>query len=159
VIEMPDKGGEGVIVSAGGASAGYALYVKDGKLVYHYNWFDRERTDLVSNISLPKGKSTVTMEFAYDGGGLGKGGEAVIGINGKEVGRARIEHTVAGRFGIDTFGVGSDTGSPVANTYKTPFAFTGTIQRVDIALGPRNLSAQDETKLHQMHTAFADAHE
>jgi len=99
------------------------------------------------------------MEFAYDGGGLGKGGEAVIGINGKEVGRARIEHTVAGRFGIDTFGVGSDTGSPVANTYKPPFPFTGTIERVDILLGPMNLSSDDETKLHRMYTAFAGTHE
>src|SRR5215510_10100147 len=159
VIEMPEKGGEGVIVAAGGASAGYSLYVQDGKLVYHYNWFERERTNLVSNIPLPAGKSTVTMEFAYDGGGLGKGGEAVIGINGKEVGRARIANTVAGRFGIDTFGVGSDTGSPVADTYKPPFPFTGTIERVDIVLGPVNLSPEDEAKLHHMYTAFSGTHE
>ena len=159
VINMPAKGGEGVILAAGGASAGYALYVQNGKFVYHYNWFDRERTNLVSNIPLPVGKSTITMEFAYDGGGLGKGGEAVIGINGQEVGRARIEHTVAGRFGIDTFGVGSDSGSPVTNTYKPPFPFTGTIERVDILLGPHNLSPEDEAKLHEMYTAFGGAQE
>jgi arylsulfatase len=158
-IEMPAHGGEGVIVAAGGISAGYALFVQDGRLVYHYNWFERERTNLVSNVPLPPGRSTVTMEFAYDGGGLGKGGEAVLGINGKEVGRAHINNTVAGRFGIDTFGVGSDTGSPVAKAYKLPFAFTGTIKRVDIVLGPRNLTAQDETRLHAMHTAFAGTHE
>jgi hypothetical protein len=156
---MPATGGEGVLLAAGGASAGYALYVQTGRLVYHYNWFDRERTNLVSNIPLPTGKSTVMMEFAYDGGGLGKGGEAVIGIDGKEVGRARIEHTVAGRFGIDTFGVGSDTGSPVTNTYKASFPFTGTIERVDIVLGPRNLSPEDEAKLHEMYTAFVGTHE
>jgi len=99
------------------------------------------------------------MEFAYDGGGLGKGGEAVIGIDGKEVGRARIENTVAGRFGIDTFGVGSDTGSPVGKSYKTPFRFTGKVLRVDVVLGPRELSPEDEARLHRMHTAFADSHE
>lgn len=158
-IEMPEKGGEGVIVAEGGASAGYSLYVQNGKLVYHYNWFDRERTDLVSKTPLPAGKCTVVAEFAYDGGGLGKGGEITIGINGQEVGRQRIEHTVAGRFGIDTFGIGSDTGSPVTNTYKPPFAFTGTIERVDIALGPRDLSEADEKKLHEMYTAFAGSHE
>lgn len=156
---MPKKGGEGVIVAEGGKSAGLALYVQDGKLAYHYNWFERERTNLVSDVPLPVGKSTVAMEFAYDGGGLGKGGEATIAINGKVVGRARINNTVAGRFGIDTFGVGSDTGSPVADTYKPPFPFTGRIERVDIELGPHNLSAEDETKLHQMHTAFAGTHE
>lgn len=158
-IEMPDTGGEGIILAAGGASAGYALYVQDGKLVYHYNWFERERTDLISSIPLPPGRSTVTMEFAYDGGGLGKGGEAVIGINGQDVGRKRIENTVAGRFGIDTFGVGSDTGSPVGKSYKAPFRFTGKVLRVDVVLGPRDLSPEDETKLHRMQTAFADSHE
>ncbi len=157
-IDMP-AGGEGVILAEGGISAGFALYVQNGKLVYHYNWFERERTNLVSNIPVPAGKSTVTMEFAYDGGGLGKGGEAVIGINGKEVGRARIAHTVPGRFGIDTFGLGSDTGSPVSNTYQPPFPFTGTVERVDIELGPRNLSTEDESKLHAMHTAFVGTHD
>jgi arylsulfatase len=159
VIEMPKKGGEGVIVAEGGKSAGFALYVQNGKLVYHYNWFERERTNLVSKTPLPAGKSTVTVEFAYDGGGLGKGGEVVIGINGTEVGRARISNTVAGRFGIDTFGVGSDTGSPVTDTYKAPFPFTGRIERIDIELGPRNLAPKDEKKLHEMHTAFAGAHD
>jgi arylsulfatase len=47
----------------------------------------------------------------------------------------------------------------VTNNYKPPFPFTGTIERVDIVLGPRSLSPEDETKLHQMHTAFAGAHE
>jgi len=158
VIEMPKAGGEGVIVAEGGKSAGFALYVQDGKLVYHYNWFERERTNLVSNVALPTGKSTVAMEFAYDGGGIGKGGTATIAINGKPAGKSRIEHTVAGRFGIDTFGVGSDTGSPVA-TYKPPFPFIGRIERVDIELGPLKLSTEDENKLHAMHTMFAGTHE
>ncbi len=52
-IEMPASGGQGVIVAAGGSSAGYALYVEDGRLVYHYNWFERERTNLVSDIAVP----------------------------------------------------------------------------------------------------------
>jgi hypothetical protein len=124
-----------------------------------HNWFERERTNLVSNVPLPAGKSTVAMEFAYDGGGIGKGETATIAINGKPVGKVRIEHTVAGRFGIDTFGVGSDTGSPVGDTYKPPFPFTGKIERFDIELGPLNLSAEDEAKLHAMHTMFVGAHE
>jgi hypothetical protein len=120
VIEMPKNGGEGVIVAEGGKSAGFALYVQDGKIAYHYIG-SNERTNLVASEALPAGKSTVVMEFAFDGGGLGKGGEAVIAVDGKVVGRARTEHTVVGRFGIDTFGVRSDTGSPVADTYKLRF--------------------------------------
>ena len=159
VIDMPEKGGEGVIIAEGGKSAGFSLYVQNSRLVYHYNFFERARTNLVSNVPLPPGKSTVTVEFAYDGGGIGKGGDATIGINGKAVGKARVENTVPGRFGIDTFGIGSDTGSPVTDTYKPPYPFTGTIERVDIDLGPSNLSPEDEKKLHEMHTAFAGSHE
>ena len=131
---MPEKGGEGVIVAEGGSSAGFALYVQDGKLVYHFNWFDENRTVITSSEPVPAGKSTVRFEFAYDGGGLGKGGKGALFINGKNVGDGRIEKTVPGRFGIDTFGVGMDTGSPVSNTYKPPFAFTGKVEKVDIEL-------------------------
>ena len=51
VIEMPAQGGEGVILAEGGKSAGFALYVQNGKLAYHYNWFERERTNVVSQHS------------------------------------------------------------------------------------------------------------
>jgi hypothetical protein len=118
VIEMPHKGGEGVIAAEGGARQ-------------------------ASPCTYRTANSSIT----------------TTGSDGKPVGSARIKNTVAGRFGIDTFGVGSDTGSPVANTYKPPFAFTGKIERVDIELGPRELSREDEKRLHEMHTAFAGAHD
>ena len=105
------------------------------------------------------GDNGASSEGGFSGTANDTGGEAVIGINGKEVGPARIAHTVPGRFGIDTFGLGSDTGSPVSNTYKPPFPFTGTVERVDIELGPRNLGPEDESKLHAMHTAFVGTHD
>jgi arylsulfatase len=86
----------------------------------------------------------VSFEFRYDGGGGGKGGEAVLFVDGKEVGKKRIERTVAARFGIDTFGVGCDTGSPVCKDYKPPFAYTGVIEKVDILLGDPGLSEEEE---------------
>ncbi|RPJ10713.1 MAG: arylsulfatase [Deltaproteobacteria bacterium] len=132
-IVMPISGGEGVIVAEGGSSAGFALYVQGGKLVYEYNWFDEDRYIITSSESVPAGKSAVRFEFAYDGG-EGKGGKGTIFINGKKVGEGRIEKTVPARFGIDTFGVGMDTGSPVSNTYKPPFAFNGKIEKVEIDL-------------------------
>ncbi|MBH0112788.1 arylsulfatase [Novosphingobium sp. YJ-S2-02] len=147
---------EGVIVAAGGKSAGYSLYVKDGKLTYHYNYFEKQRYDIAANAPLPDGKSVVEMAFAYDGGGLGKGGEVVLMIDGKEVARERIEATVPGRFGIDTFGVGGDSGSPVADTYKPPFSFTGgKIDRIDIKLAPKNLSMSEEEELQERYLAAA----
>jgi len=134
-IVMPEKDGKGVIVAEGGQSAGFSFFVnEESKLVYYFNWFDEERTAITSTEPVPPGTSTVKVDFAYDGDGVGKGGSATLFINDKKVGEGRIEKTVPGRFGIDTFGVGSDTGSPVSNTYKPPFAFTGEIKRVDIEL-------------------------
>ena len=148
-VEAP---GDGVLVACGGGSAGYVLYVDAGHPVYHYNWFGRERTELRSGTALPDGGSTIEF-FLYDGGGAGLGGEAVLLLDGNEVARARIEHTVAGRFGIDTFGVGCDTGSPVARTYQPPFRFTGTIGRVDIDIGEPGLDPDEEAELHARFTA------
>jgi arylsulfatase len=141
------KAGEGVLLASGGQSAGFVLYVKDGSVFYHYNFFDRVRTIIKSSIPLPEGPSKIAFEFAYDGGGAGKGGEAVLFVNDKEAGRQRIERTVAGRFGIDTFGVGCDTGSPVCDEYKPPFKFSGLIEKVEILLGDSGLSEDEERKL------------
>ncbi|HEY4212370.1 MAG TPA: arylsulfatase [Steroidobacteraceae bacterium] len=143
------KGGDGVLLAEGGQSAGFALYVKDGTPCYHYNFFEIERTNVESSEKLPPGKSTVSLEFRYDGGGGGKGGEAVLFVNNKEVGKKRIERTVAGRFGIDTFGVGCDTGSPVSRDYRPPFAFAGEIEKVDILLGPPGLNEKEERMMQE----------
>lgn len=154
-LVVPEQGCEGIILAIGGGSAGFVLYVQDNQVIYHYNWFEEERYIITANERLPNGESTVRFEFAYDGGGIGKGGTGRLFINDKLVGEGRIEKTVAGRFGIDTFGVGRDTGSPVANTYKPPFAFTGQIKQVDIDLHPSELSEEDLKILRETEAAYA----
>jgi arylsulfatase len=129
--------------------------VQDNRPIYHYNWFEEDRYTIASNEPLTSGKSTVRFEFTYDGGGIGKGGTGRLFVNDKLVGEGRIEKTVAGRFGIDTFGVGMDTGSPVADTYKPPFTFTGEIEKVDIDLHPSNLSEEDLQILRETEAAYA----
>jgi len=136
-INIPEKGGDGVIVAEGGLGAGFALYVLNGKLVYEYNWFDEDRYIVTSSENVPVGKSTVKYEFIYDGASsadMAKGGKSILYINGKKVAEGHVEKTVPGRFGIDTFGIGEDTGSPVSKNYKAPFAFKGVIDKVDIDL-------------------------
>ncbi len=132
---MPDQGGQGVILAEGGQSAGFVLYVDEGqRLVYEYNWFEEERTTIASDEPLPAGKARVTMAFAYDGDGLGNGGTVILYSGDRKIGEGRIEKTVPGRFGIDTFGVGSDSGSPVSTSYRPPFPFSGQIDKVEITL-------------------------
>lgn len=148
--------GDGILVALGGLGAGYALYVQDGRPVYHCNFFERERTEIVSDTRLPFGASTVGFEFLYDGGGAGKGGLGILSINGLEVGPSRIDRAVPGRFGIYTFAVGMDTGSPVTPESAPPFAFTGVIERVDIDLGPADLDPAEERRLHARFKAGKD---
>lgn len=58
----------------------------------------------------------------------------MIKLNGESIGHGHCEQTVAGRFGIDTFGIGEDSGQPVTQDYRSPFKFNGTIEKVTITL-------------------------
>lgn len=57
-------------------------------------------------------------------------------LNGEEIGLGRCEQTVAGRFGIDTFGIGEDSAQPGIPEHQPPFKFTGKIEKVTIDLMP-----------------------
>ena len=92
---------------------------------------------------MPKGKSTIRLDFAYDGGGLGKGGTATLSVNGRKVAEGRLAKTVPYLFSFgDTFDVGEDWCTPVSPTYKLPFKFTGDIKLVTIEAKEGNLSAR-----------------
>ena len=83
---------------------------------------------------LGAGPATIQYEFAYDGGGVGKGGVGKLFVNGQLTAQGRIERTVPLLFSCDeTFDIGTDTGSPVG-LYPTDFAFTGKIKKVEIDL-------------------------
>lgn len=124
----------GVIMAVGGVAAGMSLYLDKGKPVFHYNAFQDDRYILTGKQQLAEGKNTLELTFIYDGGGPGKGGMATMKVNGKQVAQGRVEKTVPGRFGMDSFGIGEDSGQPVVNTYKPPFRFEGTIDKVVIDL-------------------------
>jgi hypothetical protein len=147
-IEVPQGGADGVLVAEGGAAGGYTLYVKDGKLAYEYNYFAHERYKITSSETLSPGPAVVRFDFKYDGG-VGKGGIAALFINDRKVGEVRIEKTCPSRFGAETFDIGMDNGSPVSESYRSPFAFTGTIKRVDIHIVPSTLSASDMEKVRK----------
>ena len=91
---MPDGGAEGVIIAQGGAFGGWSLYVKGGKPKYCYNFFGLQLFTVEGDSEIPAGEHQVRMEFAYDGGGLAKGGTVTLYIDGKQVGEGRVEATV-----------------------------------------------------------------
>jgi hypothetical protein len=136
-LAVPADGCDGVIICQGGSMAGWSLYVTDGRPAYVYNYFGREITTIRSDVVLSPGQVEVSLWFDYDGGGLGKGGTAVLSVARREVARGRIENTVPFVFSMsgETLDVGIDTGAPVG-PYPHGFPFPGRIERVEIDVRP-----------------------
>ena len=134
-VQVPESGAEGVIVAQGGVSGGHALYAKDGRPKYAYNFFGLDEYSVESTEAIPPGQHQVRMEFAYDGGGLGKGGQVTLYIDGNAVGEGHIERTEAFLFSADeTCDVGDEYGSPVTTDYSQR-RFSGEVNWVEIDLG------------------------
>ncbi len=136
-ITVPDGGAAGVIVTQGGGVGGWCLYAHEGRLKYCYNFFGIEHYYVTAKDPIPAGEHEVRMEFAYDGGGLGKGGDVTLFYDGTAVGSGRVEQTEPMAFSCDeACDVGSDTGSPSSPDYGAHGnKFTGTIDRVIIDIG------------------------
>jgi arylsulfatase len=136
-IVVPEDGAQGVIIAQGGAFAGWSLYAKSGKPAYCYNLLGLQRFKVEGDAAIPPGTHQVRMEFAYDGGGLAKGGTVTLYVDGDQAGEGRVEGTVPMIFsGDETADVGSDTASPVSDDYETgDNAFTGDVNWVQIDLG------------------------
>jgi len=114
-IEIPaGKAANGILIAQAGRFGGWALYVINGTLAYDYNFLGLQRFTVEAGQKLIPGKHTVKFDFAYDGGGPGKGGSGTLYIDGNKVGEGRIEHTQAGIFSSDeTADVGIDIATPV----------------------------------------------
>lgn len=136
-IEMTANSSDGAILSFGGSDGGYGLYIREGRPVFVGNFLNRSLTRVTSNAPLPAGPLKLRAEFAYDGGGLGKGGKLSLFVNGEKAGEGRMEHTQAITLGLGgTLDVGEDTGSAVDTAYRPPFRFGGTIKQVTLDLKP-----------------------
>ncbi len=151
-VTIPKGGAEGMIATMGGVFGGYGLYLLKGKPVFVYNLLNLKRTrweggvggaDLMGK-ELAAGKHTISFDFKYDGPGPGKGGTGVLSVDGKELSRKTMEHSIPFLMAIDeTFDIGSDTRTPVDDSYEVPFHFTGKIDRLTYKLGPEQLMEAD----------------
>ncbi|MGA8474465.1 MAG: arylsulfatase [Candidatus Cybelea sp.] len=141
-LVVPKAGADGVIVAQGGKFAGWALYVKDGKPSYCYNFVGLKTFTIYGDKIIPPGEHQVRMEFAYDGGGLGKGGTATLYLDGKKCGQGRVDATVAMVFSADeTCDVGVGTGTAVSSDYpQRGNNFTGKVKWVQLDIGKEDES-------------------
>jgi arylsulfatase len=169
-IVVPQGGAEGMIQTNGGRFGGYGLYLLKGKPVFVWNLLDLKRVRWEGPDALSSGKHTIEFDFKYDGlgfatlafndmSGLGRGGTGALKVDGKVVATQTMDRTVPLILQWDeTFDIGADTGTPVDDRdYQVPFAFTGKIDRLTIALDPPKLSPDDAQKLEAAHRAAQDA--
>jgi arylsulfatase len=161
-VDVPQGGGEGMLITQGGRFAGYGFYLLKGKPVFNWNlvglkWVKWEGPDV-----LPPGRHTLEFDFKYDGlgmgtlafnsmSGIGRSGTGVLKVDGKEVATQKMQNTIPLILAWDeNLDVGSDTGTPVDDRdYQVPFKFTGKINRITLTIDRPKLTPEDEKKLMQ----------
>jgi len=131
-VEIPKGGAEGVIACLGGDAAGWSLFCWEGKIRYHYNYFNIARYDLMSEKPLSPGKHVVRVEFAPESLKPGCPANVKLLVDDVQVAAGRVERQVPMRCGTETMDIGMDCVSPVCHDYeeKGLFPFTGTIESV-----------------------------
>ena len=119
-------------MAQGGRFGGLSFYLQDGKPMFSYNYLGLQSFNITADKPLTPGRYQLRFEFAYDGGGLGKGGVGAIFVNGQKYAEARIDKTQPGVFSVDDLAdIGVDEGTPVAS-YPVPYKFNGKIEKVKI---------------------------
>ncbi|WP_336882489.1 arylsulfatase [Rhodococcus globerulus] len=126
----------GVIIAQGGRFGGWALYMKDGYAKFVYNLLGMTEFTSTATKALTEGSHQIRVEFAYDGGGLAKGGDVTLFYDGTEAGKGRVEQTQPMIFSADeTTDIGDDYGMPVSSDYAGASKFNGRIDVVQIDVG------------------------
>jgi arylsulfatase len=148
-IEVPQGGGDGMLVTTGGRWGGIGLYLLKGKPVFNYNLLMLAQFRWAGQQPLAAGKHTIVFDFKYAGPGIAKGGAGSLKVDGQAVATLTIPKTVPFLLpGDETFDVGVDTRTPVNDQdYQVPFAFNGTINQLTFNLGPAQLAQEDDKKM------------
>jgi arylsulfatase A-like enzyme len=144
-VDVPEGGGDGMIVTEGGRFGGIGLYILKGKPVFDYNMLTLAQYRWASPEALTPGKHTIVFDFTYDGPGIAKGGTGVLKVDGKEVDNHKQPNSIAFLEVTDeTFDVGVDTRTGVNDDdYQVPFAFNGTIDKLTFKMGQPQMLPSD----------------
>jgi len=133
-VEIPAGGARGPVIAQGGRFSGWSLYFDRGRPAYAYNWLGRTIYSVTAPETLPAGPATIRVDFAYDGGGLGKGGVAALSVNGSKVAEGRIDNTIPLTFGDEGVDVGADMETTVTEAYTPQDRFSGRIRKIEVGL-------------------------
>ena len=166
-VEVPQGGGDGMIVTSGGRFAGYGFYILKGKPVWLWNLVDLERIRW-EGPELGPGRHTIEFDFKYDGlgagtlafndfSGLGRPGTGTLKVDGKVVDTKEMKRTLPMILQWDeSFDVGSDTLTGVNDAdYKPPFALTSKLNKLTVRIDRPQLSKADIARLEAAMKAKA----
>jgi arylsulfatase A-like enzyme len=152
-VDVPQGGGDGMIVTEGGRWAGYGLYMLKGRPVFTYNLLELLTARWANDDAPPlaAGRHTIVFDFKYDGPGIAKSGTGVLKVDGQEVRTLQIPKTIPFLIPPDeTFDVGDDTRTGVNDLdYQVQFPFNGKIDKVTFNLGPEQLAETDRKKIQE----------
>ena len=150
-VELPQGGGDGMLVTDGGRFAGYGFYLLKGRPVFTWNLVGLERIKWQGKDALAPGKHTLEFDWKYDGPGLGKGGTGTLKVDDKVVDSHPMPRSLPITLMWDeTFNVGLDSGTSVDDQdYQVPFRFTGKIDKLTVKLGPSEMTLADKSKVEQ----------
>jgi arylsulfatase len=124
-----------MLLTQGGRFAGFGLFVKDGRLVYHYNLAGVERYNIESKDRVPTGDVTLKAVYVTDADKPFAGATVSLYANGRKLAEGRVEKSIPNRVTLDeTMDIGFDTGTPVVEGYDMPFDFSGQLSGVTIEL-------------------------
>jgi arylsulfatase len=156
-VTIPQGRAEGMLATMGGRFGGYGFYLLKGRPVFLYNFLDLERFRWEGPDEVRTGKHTIEFDFKYDGPGFGKSGTGVLKVDGKEVARKSVPHTIPFVMTIDeSFDVGVDLRTGVNDQdYQAPFRFTGTLNKLTYKLESPSLSVEDQKTLEDAKRGVA----
>ncbi|PZQ95610.1 MAG: arylsulfatase [Cereibacter sphaeroides] len=159
-ITVPADGGDGMIITQGGRFTGYGFYLNKGKPTFDWNLVGLKNVVWAATDTLSAGNHTLVFDFKYEGmgaetlafnsmSGIGQSGTGTLSVDGKVVATQKLDHTIPLILAWDeNMDIGSDTGTPVNDKiYKTPFAFTGSIDNLKLVIDRPQLSGADKAKL------------
>ena len=171
-VELPQGGGEGMLITQGGRFGGYGFYLLKGKPVFLWNMLGLKKIKWDGADTLTPGKHIVEFDFKYDGmgmgtlafnsfAGVGQGGTGTLSVDGRVVATQKMEHTIPFMLPIDeSLDVGSDTLTGVNDAdYQVPFAFNGKIDKITLTIDRPQLSPEDIKKLDAAEQKAAAAKE
>ena len=136
-VEVPEGGGEGVLLCQGSVAAGFSFFMKDGKLVYVHNYVDRDFFKVESADVIPAGRHDLRFEFEPTGElnlleGKGAPGRLQLYVDKELVGSTDVPYTTPMVLNPGMLTCGANPGSPIAHDYEGSFPFTGTIKTVTV---------------------------